>query len=130
VFLGYRNLHKGFKCLDITSGRVYISGDVVFDEGVYPFRKLNPNVGTRLRAKILLLPSQSQPPSLSGHGDENLDFPAPCVHVNLVSTIGACSLEVAAENLVQNDADMQEISSVQEAMSGSRAGTAPDADSI
>jgi histone deacetylase 1/2 len=25
AFLGYSNLHKGFKCLDISSGRVYIS---------------------------------------------------------------------------------------------------------
>jgi len=30
VFLGYSNLHKGFKCLDVKEGRVYISRDVVF----------------------------------------------------------------------------------------------------
>jgi hypothetical protein len=43
VFLGYSNLHKGFKCLDVAGGRVYISSNVVFDEGMYPFSKLNPN---------------------------------------------------------------------------------------
>lgn len=32
VFLGYSSLHKGFKCLDISTGRIYISRDVVFDE--------------------------------------------------------------------------------------------------
>ena len=37
VFLGYNNLHMGFKCLDPAEGRVYISRDVVFDEHVYPF---------------------------------------------------------------------------------------------
>jgi hypothetical protein len=36
VFLGYSNLHKGFKCLDVTAGWVYISHDVVFDETLYP----------------------------------------------------------------------------------------------
>jgi hypothetical protein len=50
VFLGYSNLHKGFKCLDIAAGRVYISCDVVFDETFYPFSKLNPNAGTCLRS--------------------------------------------------------------------------------
>jgi histone deacetylase 1/2 len=31
VFLGYSNLLKGFKCLDPTDGRMYISMDVIFD---------------------------------------------------------------------------------------------------
>jgi len=35
VFLGYSNMHKGFKCLDPKEGRVYISRDVVFDETVF-----------------------------------------------------------------------------------------------
>ena len=37
AFLGYSNLHKGYKCLDIQSGRVYISRDVIFDEENFPF---------------------------------------------------------------------------------------------
>jgi hypothetical protein len=48
-------MHKGFKYLDVASGRVYISCDVVFDETVFPFAKLNPNAGARLRSDILLL---------------------------------------------------------------------------
>jgi len=37
VFLGYSTLHKGYKCLDLDSGRIYISRDVIFDEDVFPF---------------------------------------------------------------------------------------------
>jgi histone deacetylase 1/2 len=40
VFLGYSNLHKGFKCLEPKTGRIYISRDVVFDETVYLFAQL------------------------------------------------------------------------------------------
>jgi hypothetical protein len=56
-------LHKGFKCLDVAEGRVYISRDVVFDEDVYPFASLHPNAGPRLRSEILLLPSTLFNPS-------------------------------------------------------------------
>jgi hypothetical protein len=70
AFLGYSNLHKGFKCLDISTGRVYISRDVVFDEDVLPFSRLHPNVGARLQFETLLLPSNLLNPS---DGDELID---------------------------------------------------------
>jgi hypothetical protein len=55
VFLGFNNQHKGYKCLDSSSGRVYISRDVIFDETVFPFSTLHPNVGALLKAEISLL---------------------------------------------------------------------------
>jgi hypothetical protein len=48
-------MHKGFKCLDPTSGRVYISRDVVFDEAMFPFEKLNANAGRRIQNEINFL---------------------------------------------------------------------------
>jgi hypothetical protein len=64
-FLGYSNMHKGFKCLDISTGRIYISRDVVFDEQVFPFAELHANAGARLRSEIDLLPSSLFDSSLS-----------------------------------------------------------------
>jgi histone deacetylase 1/2 len=70
VFLGYSPRHKGVKCLEVSTGRVYISRDVVFDEVVFPFQTLHPNAGALLRQEILLLD-----PSLHSfaHGNEHLD---------------------------------------------------------
>jgi hypothetical protein len=70
AFLGYSNLHKCFKCLDTSSGQVYISRDVVFDENVFPFSNLHPNAGARLRKEILLLPTHLLNSSL---GNEFVD---------------------------------------------------------
>jgi hypothetical protein len=36
LFLGYSPVHKGYRCLDLTSHRIIISHHVVFDEDVFP----------------------------------------------------------------------------------------------
>jgi hypothetical protein len=72
VFLEYSNLHKGFKCLDVSTDRVYISRDVVFDENVYPCASLHPNTGARIHAEIILLPSHLRNSSDSLNGDEHI----------------------------------------------------------
>jgi histone deacetylase 1/2 len=78
AFIGYSNMHKGYKCLDISTGRVYISRDVVFDETIFPFARLHPNAGARLRAEILLLPENSSYTSGDDIVDDRLTnvFPA------------------------------------------------------
>jgi hypothetical protein len=73
-FLGYSNLHKGVKCLDIALGRVYISQDVIFDKNVFPFSHFHNNTGARLRSEILLLPPSLRNPL---PGDESLDGHVP-----------------------------------------------------
>jgi hypothetical protein len=66
---------------------VYISLDVVFDETVFPFHKLNPNSGAHLRAGILLFPSTSQ-----GHAtrDEFMDGSMIDMLINPVGTNPVC----------------------------------------
>lgn len=41
VFIGYSGHHKGYKCLDVATGQVYISRDVIFDEQSFPFSRLD-----------------------------------------------------------------------------------------
>lgn len=77
VFLGYSPLHKGFKCLHVSTGRIYISQDVIFyenvffDENVFPSAKLHPNAGALLRKEIDLTPSLFLPFSRGDHVPNN-----------------------------------------------------------
>ena len=37
VFLGYSLHHGGYKCLHVSTGCLYISRDVLFEESIFPF---------------------------------------------------------------------------------------------
>jgi hypothetical protein len=57
VFLGYSNMHKGFKCLHVSFRRIYISGDVIFYESVFPLASLHSNASVCYTSDVLLISS-------------------------------------------------------------------------
>jgi hypothetical protein len=95
VFLGCSSLHKGFKYLEPSTSRVYISCDVVFDESVFPFSEMHPNAGASLRKEILLLPNH-----LLNAGDALPTSGVTDVHPGS-STMSV--LQESTKNSVQND---------------------------
>jgi hypothetical protein len=95
TFLGYSTSHKGFKCLDIAIGRIYISGDVVFDENIFPFADLHPNAGMRFSSELLLLPDHLR--NLPGGSI----VPDPVINSHTNATNPSL---VSAENSIQNNA--------------------------
>jgi hypothetical protein len=102
AFLGYSNLHKGFKCLDTHSGRIYISRDVVFDETIFPFAKLNPNARARLRSELLLLPFELLNPSSSWgvQVHDNVSNILPANATNHLSSFQEETMENLGENTI------------------------------
>jgi hypothetical protein len=123
-------MHKGFKCLDVEGGRVYISCDIVFDEIVFPFTKLNPNAGVHLRFEILLLPFDSKPYNPPSHRSKSSVCPTAGVPVNPVSTNGLSLSDSAEKNSGQFGAGIILESAAQGAPTGCGAGTRSQEDSV
>jgi hypothetical protein len=84
-------MHKGFKCLDVSEGRIYIFRDVIFDETIFPFTKLHSNAGTHFRSEVLLLPDS---------GDANTE-------TNLLDDL-SCTSNHTGENAEENIVLMQQ----------------------
>jgi hypothetical protein len=94
AFIGYSNLDKGFKCLDISTGLLYISRDIVFDETLFPFATLHSNASARLRAEIELLPLSLHPVNLHHHeGHELHEAPVDVDPANATNTIDESFLQ-------------------------------------
>jgi hypothetical protein len=55
VFIGYSSLHKGYKCLDMDTGLVYLSRDVIFDEGIFLSQILHLPLHNNPRAMTVLI---------------------------------------------------------------------------
>ena len=106
IFLGYSLIHKSYKCLHLPSNRVYISGDVLFDETHFLFVdksdssltqlasssdtvsfQVQPSTGTRSAVQLHVGPPPSPPHSLtpsaqlaSSLSPHNLAHPLPDVY--------------------------------------------------
>jgi hypothetical protein len=65
----------------VSTGRVYISRDVVFDENIFPLVSLHPNAGRRLREEIMLLPETTSPSASNDRGVHTNDQYLHIVHV-------------------------------------------------
>jgi hypothetical protein len=104
VFIGYNNLHKGYKCLDISTGRLYISRDIVFDEKVFSFASLHSNAGAQLRAKIELLPLSLHPINLHRHERPELhEEPVDVNPANATNDVAKSFLQISDHVFASDD---------------------------
>ncbi|GAA0164558.1 hypothetical protein LIER_20161 [Lithospermum erythrorhizon] len=73
IFIGYSPQHKGYQCLHLPTGKVYISRHVVFDESIFPFTQdalstnssslsSNSNSYSITPSSLVVLPHHDFPP--------------------------------------------------------------------
>ncbi|KAI0493266.1 hypothetical protein KFK09_027542 [Dendrobium nobile] len=111
VFLGYSTQHKGYRCLNVTQNRIYISRQVVFYETVFPYQQPSPTVpqvsSTSSCPPLLLIPSsmvsQAMPPSASTRTSSVMDSaqstsPPASIQTNSEFTQPSSDLQLSSAN--------------------------------
>ena len=53
VFIGYSLNYKGYRCLDLSSGRLYLSRHVVFDESFFPFASVTHTTNSSSKSPLV-----------------------------------------------------------------------------
>ncbi|KAJ4774690.1 Gag/pol [Rhynchospora pubera] len=79
VFLGYAMSQKGYRCLHIQSGRIFVSRHVIFNEQVYPFQSESAQSHTTPSAEsndVLWAPLLLQRRSLNASGPTDASGPS------------------------------------------------------
>jgi histone deacetylase 1/2 len=59
IFIGYSIGHRGYKCLVVSTGKIYVSRHVVFDESLFPYEPPQTVVPS-IHETPVILPSNLQ----------------------------------------------------------------------
>nr|GLL27111.1 hypothetical protein L195_g010371 [Ipomoea trifida] len=107
VFIGYSPIHKGYRCYEPRTKRVYISRHVVFDEGKFLYKPSSP--------ESIHVPIEfAEFPSLDEWFKVTLEAESPKVGTNaesatptsIITTIGCCD-ENKDHNRCYNDSNVE-----------------------
>lgn len=63
VFLGYSPQHRGYRCLDPNTGRLYVSRHVIFNENSFPYKNMQVPAPSPLEFALLPSPTSFSTPS-------------------------------------------------------------------
>ncbi|GAA0171887.1 hypothetical protein LIER_25821 [Lithospermum erythrorhizon] len=98
IFTGYSPQYKGYQCLHLPTGRVYISRHVVFDESIFPFTQdalstnssslsSNSNSYSITPSSLVVLPHHDLPPDSLSRPPQlpNSSIPSQTINPMLVS---------------------------------------------
>ncbi|GMP54052.1 hypothetical protein CsSME_00019325 [Camellia sinensis var. sinensis] len=64
VFFGYHPSYKGYRCLDPSSGKVYLSRHILFHENIFPFATISPPTSQTLSMLQSFFWSSSPSPTM------------------------------------------------------------------
>nr|GEW32253.1 ribonuclease H-like domain-containing protein [Tanacetum cinerariifolium] len=78
VFLGYPALHRGYRCLDLSTNKIIISRHVIFDEDQFPFGSMTPDQPPSY--DFLLPPPNTQVTNPPNH-HLSTGKPTPSIHI-------------------------------------------------
>lgn len=93
--MGYSSTQKGYRLLDIESGKFFVNRDVVFKEHIFPFKhpksQFLSSTNSTLNSPSMSFPTLSTPDSFSETFIDSLSAPEPLINPELTSLMDLAS---------------------------------------
>ena len=90
IFLGYSASHKGFRCLDPTTNRVFISRHARFNESSFPFKDTNASMDSH--QFLLTTFCEDTPTATSPHNPNSSPLSSPSTPASPATFCPVCTL--------------------------------------
>ena len=101
IFLGYSSIHLGYRCLSLSSQKLFISRDVIFEESIFPYS--SSSTSSTIQSPGILGPPPTNLPIILRPSTHDIHISTPVEPIEPISQVQNASNPSESTDLEENN---------------------------